>query len=76
MLKKIIEKHPHDWIHFHCRGGAGRTSQALLLIDILKNKNSYTFKEYVQREINRGGADLWKSKYHERLEKIKKLTGF
>lgn len=75
ILKRIIEKHPDDWIHFHCRGGAGRTSLLLLLIDILQHKCRFTFKEYVQRQINRGGANLWKHKYRARLRKIKELTG-
>lgn|GEM_PF-6858908 len=76
ILKNIIAKHPHHWIHLHCRGGAGRTSQVLLLIDVLKNKKRFTFQEYIQREIDRGGAYLWKSKYQERLKKIKKLIKF
>lgn len=75
-LKKIIEKHPKDWIYLHCKGGVGRTSLLLLLIDILKHKRYFTFKEYVQRQVNRGGANLWKKKYRTRLEKIRRLTGF
>lgn len=72
MLKKIIEKHSDDWIHLHCKGGVGRTSLMLLIIDILKNKKRFTFEEYVQRQVNRGGANLWKRKYRERLAKIRK----
>lgn len=76
MLKKIVKEHPQGWLHLHCKGGVGRTSLLLLLIDILKHKRRFTFKEYVQRQVERGGANLWKCKYRARLEKIKKLTGF
>lgn len=76
ILKKIIEEHPRDWIHLHCKGGVGRTSLLLLLIDILKHKRRFAFKDYVQRQVDRGGANLWKNKYRTRLEKIRKLTGF
>jgi protein-tyrosine phosphatase len=76
VFKKIIEKHPCAWIHLHCKGGVGRTSLLLLLMDIVKHKRRFTFEEYVQRQIARGGANLRKYKYRERLEKIRKLTGF
>jgi hypothetical protein len=76
MLKKIIANHQHDWIHLHCKGGVGRTSLVLMIIDILRHKKAFTFNEYVQRQIKRGGANLWKHKYRTRLEKIRKLTGF
>lgn len=73
MLKRIIEKHPKDWIHLHCKGGVGRTSLLLLLIDILKHKRRFTFKEYVRRQVARGGANLWKCKYRARLKKVETI---
>jgi protein-tyrosine phosphatase len=37
------------WLHLHCRGGEGRSTALLLMIDMLKNANSVSFDEIIQR---------------------------
>lgn len=76
-LGEMLRIPKEDWIHVHCRGGVGRTTTVMMLIDMLKNRHLYTFDEYIERQIENGGKNLkdlpsrdhWKYKHHvKRLE--------
>ena len=47
-----------SWLHFHCRGGSGRSSTFLLMYDIIKNGKNVPLADLMQRQITLGGKDL------------------
>ena len=56
---EFITTLPQDkWIHFHCKGGKGRTSTFLALYDIIKNCKHVSFDEILARQKFIGGYDL------------------
>lgn len=42
---------PDTWLHFHCRGGKGRTTTFLALYDMLRNAHQVEFQEIVKRQM-------------------------
>lgn len=40
---------PNSWIHLHCRGGEGRSSTFLVMLDMLKNAGTVSFDEIIKR---------------------------
>jgi len=73
------------WLHFHCFAGEGRTTQAMVMVDILKNGKNVSLEEIVKRQYLIGGNDAFKvtaskekDAYKVALykEKVKMLKGF
>lgn len=54
-LKKLPPKY---WLHFHCRGGKGRTTTFMVLYDIIKNANVLSLEEILNRQQYLGGIKL------------------
>ena len=53
----FVKTLPEDaWLHFHCRGGRGRTTTFMIMYDIIHNAKKINFDDIVQRHINLGGA--------------------
>lgn len=53
----LIKAIPHDaWIHFHCRGGVGRTSTLVLILDMIKNKGKFSMDNFIEKQKEQGGA--------------------
>ncbi|MCX7338389.1 MAG: hypothetical protein NTX76_03790 [Alphaproteobacteria bacterium] len=46
------------WLHFHCRGGRGRTTQFMVMTDILKNGTRISLNDILNRQWAIGGNDL------------------
>lgn len=46
------------WLHFHCRGGAGRTTTFMCMYDMMKNAKKVSFDDIVKRQAIIGGKDL------------------
>ena len=57
-LKWICALPENTWIHFHCRGGKGRTTTFMMIYDIWKTKASLPFETYLKRQTKIGGTDL------------------
>lgn len=81
-LVDLMRNIPQDmWVHFHCKGGSGRTSTALVMFDIIKHHSKESFDSILKRQKTLGGKDLTlldpsSFKYEaakERLEFIKKF---
>lgn len=53
-------------IHFHCAHGVGRTTQFMVLYQIINNPENLSLKEILEYQIRNGGADLTNLK--ERVE--------
>lgn len=63
----IIKTKPKDLhIHFHCAHGVGRTTQFMVLYQIMNNTDNLSLKEILEYQIKEGGADL--TKITERAE--------
>jgi len=51
---------PQDtWVHVHCTNGAGRTTTALAMLDMLKNAPTVSINDIVKRQHLLGGVDLF-----------------
>lgn len=48
------------WLHFHCRGGLGRTTTFMLLHDMLRNAPYASFDELLERHTATGGRDMYR----------------
>lgn len=49
---------PGSWLHVHCRAGDGRTTQALVIFDMLENANTVSLKDIVKRQEALGETDV------------------
>lgn len=49
---------PDDWLHFHCRGGKGRSSTFIAMLDIIKHAATTSFDEIMQRQVDMGNINL------------------
>ena len=59
-VQSIINLPQGTWIHFHCRGGAGRTTTFMSMYDMMHNANSVSFEDIMKRQTLIGGSDLLK----------------
>lgn len=58
---KFYKKLPKNaWLHFHCFAGEGRTTQAMVMYDILRNGKQVSFEDIVKRQYLIGGNDSMK----------------
>ncbi len=78
---------PRNWLHFHCRGGKGRSSTFVAMLDIIRNAQHHTFEQIVQRQVKMGNIKLdaipsapdkvWKSAtMQERYEFLHKFYAY
>lgn len=49
-LHLVKSKPENTWYHVHCRGGKGRTSTVLAMLDMLKNADKVSFDEIIARQ--------------------------
>lgn len=55
----VIGAIPSDsWVHFHCRGGKGRTTTFLVFYDIIRNAQKVSLEDIIARQYALGGSDL------------------
>jgi hypothetical protein len=79
---RYIQSHSEDkWLHFHCRGGSGRTTTFLALYDMMLNGGTLGLEEILKRQNKLGGNDLThvdpKSyKYKHAVERLEFLKTF
>ncbi|MBU3101521.1 MULTISPECIES: phosphatase domain-containing protein [Clostridium] len=48
------------WLHFHCRGGVGRTTTFMAMYDMMNNAKQVSFEDIIQRQVLIGGSDILK----------------
>ncbi len=51
---------PDAWVYFHCRGGVGRSTTFMVMVDMLLHAKTETIEEIVKRQVALGGSDLFK----------------
>ena len=49
-LRFVKTLNPNTWLHFHCRGGKGRTTTFLAMYDMLRNSSSVSFEDIIKRQ--------------------------
>lgn len=55
----FIRHLPKDaWVHFHCKGGSGRTTTILTMCDMIQNTSKVSLDDYFIRQYLLGGKDL------------------
>ena len=55
----FVRSLPKDaWLHFHCRGGKGRTTTFMAMYDILHNAKKVSLEDILARQLELGGAVL------------------
>jgi len=58
---KFIKKYPATTkFLFHCRGGAGRTTTYMVMLDMMRNAKQLSFDEIMQRQIALGGENFFR----------------
>ncbi len=57
-LNIVNERKPGQWLHLHCRGGKGRTTTFLVLLDIIKNANQVSLNDILHRQFILDGSNL------------------
>lgn len=56
---QLIKNLPPDtWLHFHCRGGKGRSTTFMVLYDMSKNAKNESLDAILLRQHQLGGVDL------------------
>lgn len=48
----------NSWLHFHCRGGKGRSSTFIAMYDMLLNARNDSFATIMERQVKMGNKDL------------------
>lgn len=48
----------NTWLYFHCRGGEGRTTTFMTMMDMMKNAKQVSYDDIMARQLALGGADL------------------
>lgn len=56
----VKELPQNSWLHFHCRGGSGRTTTFLVMYDIIRNGHCVNLKDIIARHALSGVKDLQK----------------
>src|SRR5690625_1610976 len=56
-VKSVSEE---DWLHFHCRGGVGRTTSFMLMYDMMKNVAEVRERDIFERQRIIGGRDMFR----------------
>ncbi len=61
LFVESVRNLPKDtWLHFHCRGGAGRTTTFMSMYDMMHNAKNVSFEDIMKRQTLIGGSDLLK----------------
>lgn len=69
---KFYKELPQNaWLHFHCFAGEGRTTQAMVMVDILKNGKNVSLEDIVKRQYFIGGNDAFKTKVSKEKDAYK-----
>ena len=51
---------PGEWLHFHCRGGKGRSSTFMAMYDMTQNAQHSTLDQIMRRQMSMGNVNFYK----------------
>lgn len=69
-VEKMSSLPPNTWVHFHCRGGRGRTTLLVMMYDILMNAHHVGVKDILDRHVLAGAKNIFAYE-RSRAKKIK-----
>lgn len=74
---------PKDtWLYLHCRGGDGRTTTFMAMVDMMRNAKQVSLRDIIKRQYLLGGIDLFQLphpneyKYKYAVERVAFLKEF
>lgn len=77
---------PKDsWVHFHCKGGSGRTTTFMIMADMMKNARKVSFDDIITRQWLIGKIHLadcskpdnqYEEEYSDRLDFLKEFYSY
>jgi hypothetical protein len=59
-VRFALDLAPGTWLHFHCRGGDGRTTTFFVMHDIMHNAPEVSVEDILKRQHLLGGSELGK----------------
>jgi protein-tyrosine phosphatase len=69
LFVKSVTNLPQDtWLHFHCRGGAGRTTTFMSMYDMMHNAKNVSYEDIMKRQTLIGGSDLLKGEDEDKTQ--------
>ncbi|MBP2032743.1 protein tyrosine phosphatase (PTP) superfamily phosphohydrolase (DUF442 family) [Clostridium algifaecis] len=57
-IKFVNSLLPNTWLHFHCKGGKGRTATFMVMYDMMKNAKNVSLQNIMNRQVLLGGKNL------------------
>lgn len=57
-VEYVLGQREQRWLHFHCRGGSGRTSTFMLMYDMMHNADRVSLDDILRRHILSGSRDM------------------
>jgi hypothetical protein len=57
-IELVKDLHKDEWLHFHCRGGVGRTTTFMILYDMMRNADKVSCDDIINRQALIGGKNL------------------
>jgi protein-tyrosine phosphatase len=72
LFVEFIKRLPkNSWLHFHCRGGKGRSTTFMAMYDMILHAKKLSLEDILARQQQLGGAKLDKNKYLTERQKWK-----
>lgn len=80
-IQLVLSLPDSAWLHFHCRGGCGRTTTFLSMYDMMFNGDKVSVEDILNRQKLIGGKDLinldpTSYKYQPGIERLEFLRNF
>lgn len=63
-IKFVNSLPPNTWLHFHCKGGVGRTATFMVMYDMMKNAKNVSLQDIMNRQVLLGGKNLLRDEPH------------
>lgn len=57
-IELMKQRASDEWLYFHCRGGSGRTTEFMAMVDMMQNAKTVSFDDILERQAALGGKDL------------------
>ena len=67
-IKSVKDLPNETWLHFHCRGGAGRTTTFMAMYDMMHNAKNVSYEDIMKRQTLIGGSDLINGDYEDKSQ--------
>jgi protein tyrosine phosphatase (PTP) superfamily phosphohydrolase (DUF442 family) len=74
---RLMNSKPQNiWLHFHCKGGAGRTTTFMIMFDMMKNSKEVSAEDIIERQVLLANLSTHSRKSFYSEERISFLNNF